>query len=166
MKSLVLKVSLIINLLFIYNCKAQTATTSDYIAFYNDIAPKLNSIVPNKTQFYGQNFSNFYNELQNKNIDIISLNYDTKINPGTKYYILNLFLTNMKMWSIASDNDYQLLCISITFENKIPKQIETLAEQNNMQWTYNIQQFFANMKIEKIEFIGLNGYDSTDNSLK
>ena len=166
MKSILLKTLIIINFLLLYNCKSQTIATNDYIAFYNDIVPKLNSLVPTKSQFYGQNFSNFSNELQNKNIDIISLNYDTKINPGTKYYVLNLFLTNMKMWSIASDTDYQLPCISITFENEIPKQIETLAEQNNMQWTYNIQQFFANMKIEKIEFIGLNGYDSTDNSLK
>jgi hypothetical protein len=165
MKTL-LKAVFLLNILFLFNCKSQTIATNDYIAFYNDIVPKLNSLVPTKSQFYGQNFSNFSNELQNKNIDIISLNYDTKINPGTKYYVLNLFLTNMKMWSIASDNDYQLPCISITFENEIPKQIETLAEQNNMQWTYNIQQFFANMKIEKIEFIGLNGYDSTDNSLK
>jgi len=35
-----------------------------------------------------------------------------------------------------------------------------------MQWNSTISQFFSNMKIEKIEFIGLNGYNSTDNSLK
>ncbi|GAA5097722.1 hypothetical protein GCM10023210_33040 [Chryseobacterium ginsengisoli] len=160
----ILKTFLIINLFFIYNCKAQT--TSEYIDFYNDVAPKLNSIVPNKTQFYGQNFSNFISELQNKNLDVIIFNYDTKTDPGSKYYILKLYFAPVTMWSISTDNDLQWPSLSITFENEIPKQIETLAEQNNMQWTYNIQQFFANMKIESIRFIGLNGYDSTDNSLK
>ncbi len=61
MKSILIKTILTINLFFIYNCKAQT--TSDYIDFYNDVAPKLNSIVPIKTQFYGQIFSTFYKAL-------------------------------------------------------------------------------------------------------
>ena len=66
MKTIFLKLLLIINLLFIFSCKAQT--TTDYINFYNDVVPKLNTIIPNKTQFYGQNFSNFYNELLSKNV--------------------------------------------------------------------------------------------------
>jgi len=164
MKSIFLKTILIINLFFIYNCKAQT--TNDYINFYNDVVPKLNTIVPIKTQFYGQNFSSFYNELQNKNINIILLNYDTKTDIGTRYYILRLFFTNIGMWNIAIDNSFQLPSISITFENEIPKQIEQIATQNNMKWNPTLAQFFSNMKIESIRFIGLNGYNSTDNSLK
>ncbi|WP_332452437.1 hypothetical protein [Chryseobacterium aquaticum] len=165
MKSILLKSLLIINFLFIYNCRAQT-TTNDYITFYNDVVPKLNSIVPTKTQFYGQNFSNFSNELQNKNIDVVLLTYDTKTAPGIKYYVLNLFFTNHVMWSIANDNDYQLPAISITFENEIPSQIEQLTIQNQGKWNSNLAQFFSNMKIESIRFIGLNGYNSQDNSLK
>jgi hypothetical protein len=162
MESKLLKFVLIINLFFIYNCKAQT--TTDYITFYNDVVPKLNSIVLNKTQFYGQNFSNFYNELQNKNIDIVLFDYDTKTDPGTKYYILRLFFSDNNMWSIASENSFRFPKVVITFKNEIPQQIETLAEQNNMQWTYNVQQFFLNMKIEKIDFVGVKGYDSDDYS--
>jgi hypothetical protein len=164
MKSILLKTLLIINLFFIYNCKAQTITTNDYIAFYNDVVPKLNSIVPIKTQFYGQNFSNFYNELQNKNIDIVLFDYDTKTDPGTKYYILRLFFSDNNMWSIASENSFRFPKVVVTFKNEIPQQIETLAEQNNMRWTYNVQQFFLNMKIEKIDFVGVKGYDSDDYS--
>jgi hypothetical protein len=159
-----IKTIFILNILFLFSCKAQT--TTNYITFYNDLVPKLNSMVPNKTQYYNQNFSNFYNELQNKNIDIVFLLYDPKVIPGTKYYVLKLFFTENMMWRLAVDNDYQLPAISITFQNEIPPQIDQLSEQSHGRWDYNISQFFANMKIESIRFIGLNGYDSTDNSLK
>jgi len=164
MKSILIKTLLIINLFFIYSCKTQT--TNDYIIFYNDVVPKLNLLVPNKTQYYGQNFSNLHNELLNKNIDIITLDYDTRVDEETKYYVLTLFFADLNLWNVAINNSYQLPAISITFENEIPKQIENLAKQNNMQWNPTISQFFASMKIESIRFIGLNGYNSTDNSLK
>lgn len=164
MKSILIKTLLVINLFCMYNCKAQT--TNDYIIDYNDVVPKLNLLVPNKTQYYGQNFSNFYSELLNKNINVVILNYDSKIDTSDKYYVVNLFFIDLNMWKIASNNSFQLPAISITFENEIPKQIENLAKQNDMKWNSSIAQFFSNMKIEKIEFIGLNGYNSTDNSLK
>ncbi|SHG24941.1 hypothetical protein [Chryseobacterium vrystaatense] len=164
MKSILLKILLTISLFFIYNCKAQTAT--QYITFYNELVPKLNTIIPNKTQFYGQNFSNFSNELMNKNIDIVLLNYEPKMDPGSKYYVLRLYFSNMRMWSVASENSFRYPSISVTFQNEIPKQIEDIAKQNNMQWNNTIQQFFANMKIEKITFIGMNGYNSPDRTVK
>ncbi|SHG24994.1 type 1 fimbrial protein [Chryseobacterium vrystaatense] len=164
MKTIFLKIVLILSLLSVFNCKAQV--TNDYINFYNEVVPKLNSIVPNKTQFYGQNFSNFYNELQNKNINIILLNCDTKTDPGTKYYILRLFFTNTQMWSTAIDHSFQFPSIAITFENEIPPQIVNMLEQSGSKWTSDYIQFFSNMKIEKIKFIGVNGYDNSDKSLK
>ncbi|WP_332452439.1 hypothetical protein [Chryseobacterium aquaticum] len=164
MKSIILKTILVVNLLFIYSCKAQT--TSDYITFYNDVVPKLNSMVPYKTQFYGQNFSSFYNELQNKNLNVIMLDYDTKTDPGNEYYVLRLFFSPVNMWSIATENDYQYPWVSITFENEIPSQIKTMVEQSNTQWNLNFVQFFANMKIEKIKFVGVRGYDNDDYSGK
>lgn len=165
MKSNLLKILLVINLLFLYNCKAQTSTT-DYINFYNDVVLKLNSIVPNKTQFYGQNFSNFYNELQSKNLNVVLLNYDTKTDPGSKYYVLRLYFAPIIMWGFAIDNSYEFPIVDITFENEIPSQIKIMVEQSNSHWNLNFVQFFANMKIEKIEFIGMNGYNSQDRSLK
>ena len=171
MKSILLKALLIVNLFFNYNCKSQTRTTDyitfiDYVNFYNNVVPKLNSIVPYKTQFYGQNFSNFYTELQNKNINIILLNYDAKTDPGSKYYILRLFFSTMKTWSFAINNSYRFPIVDITFEDEIPSQIKTMVEQSNSQWNSSFVQFFANMKIEKIKFIGVNGYNSADRSLK
>ena len=165
MKSILIKTLLIINLFFIYSCKAQT-TTNDYITFYNDVAPKLNSIVPNKTQYYGQNFSNFYNEIQNKNLNIVMLNYDTKMATSSEYYVLRLYFAPVISYSFAIDNSYEFPIIDITFENEIPSQIKNMVEQSGSQWNFNFQQFFSNMKIEKIEFMGLNGYNSQDRSLK
>ncbi|WP_292011079.1 hypothetical protein, partial [Chryseobacterium sp.] len=59
-KLLITKAIFLLSLLLINYSKAQT--TTDYINFYNDVTPKLNSIIPNKTQFYGKPFSNFYSE--------------------------------------------------------------------------------------------------------
>ncbi|UZT98595.1 hypothetical protein ODZ84_03205 [Chryseobacterium fluminis] len=162
MKSTILKTVLLLNILFIFNCRAQT--TTDYINFYNTVVPKLNSIIPNKTQFYGQNFSNFYNELQSKNISIVGFIHDTKIKPSTKYYVIALFFCDKGMLNIASENSYQYPWAKITFVNEIPNQIEDMVRQYNAQWNPTFTQFFANMKIEKIEFTGVKGYSVEDYS--
>lgn len=160
MKSTFFKFLFIINLLFLYNCKAQT--TNDYITFYDGVVPKLNTIIPNKTQFYGQNFSNFYNELLNKQIGIVMLDYDTKTDLDTKYYTLKLFFCDAKLLSVASDNSFRYPRVVVTFENEIPSQIKDLVSQYNAQWNPVFAQFFANMKIEKIDFIGVKGYNVDD----
>ncbi|WP_344827684.1 hypothetical protein [Chryseobacterium ginsenosidimutans] len=164
MKIKLFKTLFIMSLLFIYNCKAQT--TNDYITFYNNVVPKLNTIVPNKTQFYGQNFSNFYNELLNKQLNVVNFSCDTKIDPSSKYYVLRLFFEDSDLWSVATDNPFQYPWISITFENEIPNQIKNMILQNHGEWDNTFVQFFSNMKIEKIKFIGINGYNSTDWSEK
>ncbi|SDQ32067.1 hypothetical protein SAMN05421664_1128 [Chryseobacterium soldanellicola] len=164
MKSIFIKALLIINLFFIYNCKAQTA--NDYITFYNGVVPKLKSIIPNKTQFYGQNFSSFYNELQNKNVNIVMISYDSKIFNDPHYYTLYLYFCDRNMLNVASDNSFQYPWLEIAFENEIPSQIKDMVLQYHGQWNTTFAQFFSNMKIEKIKFIGVRGYDSPDYSAK
>ncbi|UZT98594.1 hypothetical protein ODZ84_03200 [Chryseobacterium fluminis] len=164
MKSTMLKTVLLLNILFIFNCKAQT--TTDYINLYNNLVPKLNSIVPNKTQFYGQNFSSFYNEIQSKNISIVGWMHDTKISPSSKYYVLKLFFCDMNLINIATDNSYQYPRVIITFENEIPGQVQNLMVQHHSTWNTNVAQFFSNMKIENIQFVGVNGYNSSDRTVK
>ncbi|WEK68134.1 MAG: hypothetical protein P0Y62_09630 [Candidatus Chryseobacterium colombiense] len=160
MKNIILKICLSFTLFLLYNCKAQT--TSDYITFYNGVVPKLNTIAANKTQYYGQNFSTFYNELLNKNIQVASLSCDYKTDPGSKYYVLRLFFEDNDLWSVASDHDYQYPWVSITFENEIPKQIENMVKQTYGVWNNDFVIYFSNMKIEKIKFVGVNGYNSND----
>jgi len=164
MKSIFFKTLLLANLFFIYNCNAQT--TNDYIAFYNDVVPKLNSIIPNKTQFYGQNFSSFYNELVNKNITIRDISVDTKTDPGIKYYILRLYFSDNDMEALASNNSFRYPWISITFQDEIPSQIKNIILQYHGEWNNTFAQFFSNLKIESIRFLGINGYNSTDYSEK
>ncbi|WP_292009576.1 hypothetical protein [Chryseobacterium sp.] len=162
MKSLLITKAIFLFSLFLItgNIKAQTA--SDYINFYNDIVPKLNSIIPNKTQFYGKPFSNFYSELQNKNINVKGWIFDPKIVPSTKYYVLKIFLCDVNMLGAASRNSFVYPLIIITFEEEIPSQVVSLMEQNHAVWNPTVAQFFSSLKIEKIEFSGVKGYNVKD----
>ncbi|MDH6252195.1 hypothetical protein M2347_001922 [Chryseobacterium sp. H1D6B] len=160
MKSIFLKGLFIISIFFIHNCKAQSV--NDYITFYNGVVPTLNTIASNKTQFYGQNFSKLLNELLNKNINIINLGVDSKTDTGTKYYLLALYFCDSSMDKPALDNKFQIPVIWITFQDEIPSQIKNMMYQNHGEWNSSFVQFFSNMKIEKIEFGGLNGYNSND----
>ncbi|UPQ75086.1 hypothetical protein [Chryseobacterium nepalense] len=160
---IILKVTFVTNILFLLNCKAQTAT--DYINHYNDVVPKLNGIIPNKIQFYNQNFSSLQNEMLNKNVQPNGWIYDTKISSSNKYYVLKLFFVDMAMLRVSSKNSFQYPLVIITFENEIPfPQVQSLMEQYHAVWDPNVAQFFSNMKIEKIEFTGVKGYDSEDYS--
>ncbi|MDN5478187.1 MAG: hypothetical protein L0G39_14730, partial [Chryseobacterium sp.] len=126
------------------------------------VVPKLNTVASNKTQFYGQNFSKFNIELINKNINIVDLSFDSKTDTGIKYYVLRLFFADSNMWSVASNQSFQYPWISITFQDEIPSQIKNMVSQSNGKWNNTFEQFFSNMKIEKIKFVGVNGYNSND----
>ncbi|MDH6252194.1 hypothetical protein M2347_001921 [Chryseobacterium sp. H1D6B] len=160
MRSIFLKILIIISIFFIHHFKAQSV--NDYITFYNGVVPKLNTIASNKTQFYGQNFSKFNTELINKNINVVGLSYDSKTDIGIKYYLIRLFLSDSNMDKPALDNKFQIPWITITFQDEIPSQITNMVSQNHGEWNSTFIQFFSNMKIEKIDFIGVNGYNSSD----
>lgn len=66
------------------------------------------------------------------------------------------------MWSVATDNTFQYPWISITFQDEIPVQIKQMVLQNNGKWDNSFVQFFSNRKIEKIKFVGINGYNSNN----
>ena len=162
MKSIFLKSLLIIGVFFMNNCKAQAASVDDYITFYNEVTPKLNTVAPIKTQFYGKNFSEFNTELINKNINIVNLGYDSKTDTGIKYYKLRLFFCDSNMDKPALDNKFQIPWITITFQDEIPPQIKNMVLQYHGEWNSTFVQFFSNMKIEQIDFVGGNGYNSND----
>ncbi|WP_126652625.1 hypothetical protein [Chryseobacterium aureum] len=162
MKSIFFKSLFVISIFLMHNCKAQSASVSDYITFYNGVVPKLNSVAANKTQFYGQNFSLFYNELLQKQINVMELDYDSKTDTGRKYYKLRLFFCDSNMDKPALDNKFQIPWITITFQDEIPPQIKSMVLQYHGEWNDTFAQFFSNMKIESIDFIGVNGYNSND----
>ena len=162
MKSIFLKILFIIGIFFMHNSRAQSFSVDDYIIFYNDVVPKLNTVASNKTQYYGQNFGAFYNELLNKNINIVNLGYGSKTDTGIKYYKLRLFFCDSNMDKPALDNKFQIPWITITFQDEIPPQIKNMVLQYHGEWNSTFVQFFSNMKIEQIDFIGVNGYNSND----
>lgn len=41
-----------------------------------------------------------------------------------------------------------------------------MIDQYHAQWNNNFVQFLSNKKIEEIQFLGINGYNSTDYSAK
>ena len=94
------------------------------------------------------------------------LSYDYKTDYDTKYHILRLYFNDNSYWHTATQNSFQFPSVSVIFENEIPKQIENMVYQSHGQWNFTFEQFFANMKIQEIIFIGMNGYNSTDNSIK
>lgn len=166
MKSIILKSLFVISIFFIHSYKAQSVTVDDYITFYNSVVPRLNTIASDKTQFYGQNFSKFNTELNRKYLNIVNLGYGSKTDTGIKNYILRLYFCDSNMDKPALDNRYQIPVIWITFEDEIPSQIKSMVQQYHGEWNNTFAQFFSNMKIEKIEFGGLNGYNSYDWSAK
>ncbi|WP_223878211.1 hypothetical protein [Chryseobacterium vrystaatense] len=66
------------------------------------------------------------------------------------------------MLGIASENAYVYPRIIITFQNEIPLSVDGIIQENSAQWNLKSEQFFANMKIEKIDFIGVKGYNVND----
>lgn len=169
MKNILFKTILIVNFLFILmSCKSQT-TLNDYITFYNGVSSKLNIIVPNKAQFINQNFSNFYLELKNKNIIIKNIGTSSKEANSPKDYLLSLYFSDSDITNFVFNKNvftYQYPVVWITFQNEIPPEVNNVIRSYYGDWNENVAQLFSNMKIEKIEFVGINGYNNPDRSVK
>lgn len=167
MKRHFLKIILFFVLMFTGFSQAQQ-TTAEYISFYNVLTPKLNSIVPYKTNFYHQNFSEFYNELTAKHIDIVTIGVHER--DGVARNELNrlvLYFCDGVTYRWALDNNYQIPIVWITFEELFPPtEIKDLAVLHHLYWHQDFLDFFANRKIEKIEFVDINGYNSSDTTIK
>lgn len=164
MKSIFIKLTFSLTLILSINCKSQTVL--DYVNFYNEITPKLNVLADNKSQYIGQNFSLFNNAIYNNNISIISIGYHSKVASSKRYYILALEFCNDDLFFIGLDNEYQVPVVYVTFENEIPSSIKSMVLQYKGEWNSAFEQFFANMKIEKIKFTGVNGYYSNNRTPK
>lgn len=103
------------------SCNAQRVTQQQYINFYNEVTPKLNQIVPIKTQFYNQNFSNFLTELINNN-NILGLSVVNAVEHSKHNYTLVLYFSDDRIHSYGVDKKFQYPTVWITFLNEIPIQ--------------------------------------------
>ncbi|MCY0969532.1 hypothetical protein [Chryseobacterium wangxinyae] len=159
MKSILLKTFLVVNLFFIYNCKAQTA--NDYITFYSNVVPKLNLLVPNKTQYYGQSLLAFLQALNQNNI--IVKEYEPA--PFNNKLLKLSFTWNRDLRIGRYDHNYVEPYISIYFQQPFNYPQATVIFNNNYHsyWNPAAENFYKNLIIEKIEFWYVRGL--TDNSM-
>ena len=165
MKTKNIHLALIFISLFAFSAvKAQTV--NDYINFYNTISPKLNAVAAVKSNYIHQDFSLFLNKLNTENIMINRVSYYPRNSSTEKIYIISLSFSNIDLNQAGLQNKYQLPVIWVTFENEVPQSFVSMVLQYQGKWNLQFEQFFANMKIEKIKFIGINGYDNPDRTPK
>lgn len=161
-----LKIIIILSFLLFQSCYSQKVGTMQYLNFYNSISPKLNELVPNKTQFYNQNFLNFYNEILSKNLVVQRISTDGKIDNSKQHYVLTLHFCDYGINSFAADKGYQYPVVRITFQNQIPDSTTNLVKQNQAYWNSTLLNEFSNILIESIEFGGINGYNNSNRTPK
>ena len=129
MKKILFKTIFISVLIFVCSCNAQRVTQQQYINFYNEVTPKLNQIVPIKTQFYNQNFSNFLTELINNNVNVLGLSVVNAVEHSKHNYTLVLYFSDDRIHSYGVDKQFQYPTVWITFLNEIPIQANNMILQ-------------------------------------
>ncbi|OCA68611.1 hypothetical protein BBI01_19460 [Chryseobacterium artocarpi] len=144
-------------------CNAQQ---TEYSRTYNRFSPELQDVANNKTKFNNQKFKDFYKSLGDRGLEIKMFSYDAKEFNSKDNYILKLYFMDNKSRSYANDNHYQFPMIKITFKEKMPQEVEPLTKQYHGEWNNVVAKFFSNMEIEKIEFYGINGFNSTDRRVR
>ena len=141
-------------------------TVNDYINFYNSIAPKLNTIANVKSNYLHNNFSLFLNKLNSENITINRVSYYPRNSPTENIYTISIKFSDIDLTQAGLEHEYQLPVIWITFEDAIPLSLVGMVLQYKGKWNLQFEEFFKNMKIAKIKFTGINGYNNPDRTPK
>ncbi|WP_294224883.1 hypothetical protein [uncultured Chryseobacterium sp.] len=141
-------------------------TIGEYPAFYTQTINKLNNIIPNKTNYYGQPLSVFLQALNQNNI--IVKKYEPAPFDGAKLLQLS-FLWNMDVRIAATNNNYAEPYINIYFQQPFNFQDATVILNNNnyyAHWNSAAENFYKNLIIEKIEFWYVRGLTDKSNNPK
>jgi len=131
-------------------------TLAEYPAFYNSTVQKLNIIIPNKTNYYGQPLSLFLNALNQNNVVIKS--YDP--GPFNNRLLKLRLIWNYETLLALRENNYVEPFIYIDFQQPYNyQQISTMMSSDGYYsyWNPQAENFFKNLIIEKIEFWYVNG---------
>lgn len=138
-------------------------TFGEYPTFYTQTVNKLNTIVPTKSNYYGQPLSLFLGALAQKNIMIKKYEHGPF---DTKSLKLSFFW-NMDVRIAAMNNNYAEPYIKIYFQEPYSYPEATVIFNNNYHsyWNISAENFYKNFIIEKIEFWCVNGLtDISDNT--
>jgi len=162
-----MKTKLIILLGFFYftSCTAQIQdepmTIAEYPTFYTQTINKLNNIIPNKNNYYGQPLSVFLQALIQNNI--IIKEYEPA--PFNNKLLKLSFTWNRDVRIGRYNLNYVEPYINIYFQQPFNYPQATVIFNNNYHsyWNPAAENFYKNIIIEKIEFWYVRGL--TDNSM-
>ena len=148
------------------SCKAQMVETiniTDYPAYYNQTINKLNIIIPNKTNFYGQPFSDFLLAFSQNTITIKAYYPHPYDNKKIRLMFLNDAENTANIWR----NNYVTPHIEITFQQPYNfQQASSILNQYHWFWNSAAENFYKDLIIEKIEFWYVRGLTDKSNNPK
>ena len=128
-----------------------------YTELYNSITPKLQETAAIKQKFYGKEFSEFYKYLNNKGLKIIKLSYLSVPSNMKKINVLELGFLNDEQQYYAYKNKFAEPYIYIFLLDEIPQEIRAMVFNTHGFWNEDFAQFLSKLRIEKMEFYGLEG---------
>ena len=131
--------------------------SKEYTELYNSITPKLQETAAIKQKFYGKEFSEFYKYLNNKGLKVIKLSYLSVPSNMKKINVLELNFLNDEQQYYAYKNKFAEPYIYIFLLDEIPQEIRTMVFNTHGFWNEDFAQFLSKLRIEKMEFYGLEG---------
>ena len=131
--------------------------SKEYTELYKSITPKLQETAAIKQKFYGKEFSEFYKYLNNKGLKVIKLSYLSVPSNMKKINVLELNFLNDEQQYYAYKNDFAEPYIYIFLLDEIPQEIRAMVFNTHGFWNEDFAQFLSKLRIEKMEFYGLEG---------
>ena len=129
----------------------------EYTELYNSITPKLQKTATIKQEFYGKEFSEFYKYLNNNKLKVVKLGYYNIPRTRKKINVLELGFLNDEQRDYAYKNDFAEPYIYIFLLDEIPQEIRAMVFNTHGFWNEDFAQFLSKLRIEKMEFYGLEG---------
>ena len=134
-----------------------SSQSKEYTELYNSITPKLQETAAIKQKFYGKEFSEFYKYLNNKGLKVIKLSYLSVPSNMKKINVLELNFLNDEQQYYAYKNKFAEPYIYIFLLDEIPQEIRAMVFNTHGFWNEDFAQFLSKLRIEKMEFYGLEG---------
>lgn len=130
-------------------------TISEYPTFYTQTVGKLNNIIPNKTNYYGQPLSVFLQALNQNNL--IIKEYEPA--PFNNKQLKLSFIWNSDIRTGRYQNGYVEPYINVYFQQpyNYPQATTIFNNTYHSYWNTAAENFYKNLIIEKIEFWSVNG---------
>ena len=148
---------LILTAVLLLTVNSYYSQSKEYTELYNSITPKLQETAAIKQKFYGKEFSEFYKYLNNKGLKVIKLSYLSVPSNMKKINVLELNFLNDEQQYYAYKNKFAEPYIYIFLLDEIPQEIRAMVFNTHGSWNEDFAQFLSKLRIEKMEFYGLEG---------